>query len=282
MSGITSHCFRYQGSKWRIAPWIIENLPPHKIYCEPFGGSAAVLMRKKPSGVDVYNDLEDAVVKLFRVLKDEELTHRLCEELLFTPYSRTVVGETIKAGYDTADDVEVAKSLLIRAWMGYSPSCIFDAKRTGFGGVRRENDSGNQKFRAWCRLPDYLKIVHQRWREVIIENRDAKRCMELYDGPTTCFMVDPPYLTGLWEKSGEGIYTNVLSDSEHVDLLSFLKTVKGHVVVCGYPNELYDKELAGWVRLERQNLNQLNQHRTECIWIKPETAKCRTKQLSII
>ena len=49
---------KYFGSKWRIAPWIIKNLPQHRLYCEPFGGAAAVLLRKPPSEKEVYNDLD--------------------------------------------------------------------------------------------------------------------------------------------------------------------------------------------------------------------------------
>ena len=32
---------KYPGAKNRIAKWIVDNIPTHKVYCEPFFGSGA-------------------------------------------------------------------------------------------------------------------------------------------------------------------------------------------------------------------------------------------------
>lgn len=32
---------RYHGAKWRIGPRIVELMPPHRRYVEPFGGGPA-------------------------------------------------------------------------------------------------------------------------------------------------------------------------------------------------------------------------------------------------
>jgi DNA adenine methylase len=61
---------RYHGGKWLLAPWIISHFGSHRVYVEPFGGAASVLMRKKHSPVEVYNDLWGTVVNVFRILRD--------------------------------------------------------------------------------------------------------------------------------------------------------------------------------------------------------------------
>lgn len=40
---------RYHGGKWRLAPWILQHLPAHRTYVEPFGGGASVLLQKPRS-----------------------------------------------------------------------------------------------------------------------------------------------------------------------------------------------------------------------------------------
>ena len=77
---------RYHGGKWLLAPWIISHFPAHRVYVEPFGGAASVLIRKERSYAEVYNDLDSEVVNLFRVLRaqPDDLVHAI--EL--TPFAR--------------------------------------------------------------------------------------------------------------------------------------------------------------------------------------------------
>ena len=62
--------FPYVGGKTILAEWIIDQLPSHTVYVEPFGGSASVLLNKPRSNVEVYNDLDGDVVQFFEVARE--------------------------------------------------------------------------------------------------------------------------------------------------------------------------------------------------------------------
>ena len=60
----------WHGAKTKLASTILRHFPEHRTYCEPFGGSAAVLLAKEPSEIEIYNDADRSLVNLFRVVRD--------------------------------------------------------------------------------------------------------------------------------------------------------------------------------------------------------------------
>ena len=78
--------FGWYGGKFSHLDWLLPLLPYTDQYCEPFAGSAAVLLNRNPSNVETYNDIDGEVVNFFRILRDrsEELTRAIA----LTPFSR--------------------------------------------------------------------------------------------------------------------------------------------------------------------------------------------------
>lgn len=264
---LTRPVLRWHGGKWRLAPWIIQHFPQHRIYVEPFGGAASVLIRKPRSYAEVYNDLDGGAVNLFQVLRDPEQSGRLIELLRLTPFARA----EFAAAYDLADDpVEAARRLIIRSYMGFGSDGHNRDVKTGFRA--NSNRSGTTPAHDWGNYPDALQIIVERLRGVVIECRDALDVMRQHDGPETLHYVDPPYMPETRStKSRRGkekyhAYAHEMSTDDHERLLDGIKRLKGTVVLSGYATALYERELCDWHRSERRALADGARPRTEVIW----------------
>lgn len=260
----TRPVLRYHGGKWRLAPWIIDHLPQHRVYVEPFGGGASVLLRKPRSYSEVYNDLDGEIVNLFRVLRDDP--DELMRRVRLTPFSRA----EFRGAYEpTEDPVEQARRTLFRAQAGHG-STGSTGRNTGF----RSNVTRPRTTPAhdWRRHSDTLPPSIERLRGVIIENEPAADILTRYDGADTLFYVDPPYplLTRTNTAKWDTIYRHEMSDDQHRDLAEQLHAVAGAVVLSGYPCDLYDLELyADWMRVERKAHTDARLERTEVLWLNP-------------
>lgn len=260
----TRPVLRWHGGKWILAPWIIEKFPQHRIYVEPYGGAASVLLRKPRSYAEVYNDLDDDVVSMFRVLRGPR-AKELVDSIIFTPYARS----EFKTAYEPTDDpVEAARRLMIRSFMGFGSDGHNGARMTGFRST--SNRSGTTPAHDWDNYPDALELIIARLSGVVIENAPAIDVMRRNDTPATLHYVDPPYVHATRSKahnSSKKNYRHEMSDADHEQLLAFLKQLKGRVVLSGYPHPLYETEMKGWRRTERAALADGARKRTEVLWM---------------
>lgn len=259
-SGVTRPLLRYHGGKWKLARWIVSHFPKHRVYVEPFGGAASVLLRKPRSYAEVYNDLDSELVNLFRVARDAG--EELCRRIYLTPFAR----DEFATSYVPSDDpIEQARRTLVRSFMGFGSNA--HNKPTGFRA--NSNRSGTTPARDWLNFPESLRDVVDRLRGVVLENRPALDCIEQHDGLGTLFYLDPPYLAQARDSGTD--YRHELSEDDHRALAARIKTLKGMVMVSGYPCALYDDLFADW-HVERRHAHADGARvRTECLWISPQT-----------
>jgi len=62
--------FGWYGGKFNHLAWLLPLLPDCRHYCEPFAGSAAVLLNRAPSPVETYDDLDGEVVNFLALRKN--------------------------------------------------------------------------------------------------------------------------------------------------------------------------------------------------------------------
>lgn len=261
---------RYHGGKWRLAPWIISHFPPHRVYVEPFGGAGSVLLRKPRARGEVYNDLWDRVVDVFRVLRNAEQATELARRLTLTPFSRVEFQAANPKAFETQDIVERARLTIVRAYMGHGSHSPDETLKTGF----RSNSmrSNTTPAAEWSNYPLQIEAFVERLRGVIIENRPAIEVMQGFDDIDTLHYVDPPYVHATRKRGNRHdykMYHHEMTDIDHAALGEALRNLKGMVVVSGYPHPLYDRMFRGWRRVQIVALADGARERTEVLWINP-------------
>lgn len=261
--------FGWYGGKFSHLEWLLPLLPDGHHYCEPFSGSAAVLLNRDPSPVETYNDVDGEVVNFFAVLRDqpEELTRAIA----LTPFSREEFHKAI-AGLPTSypkhkKSLERARRFYIRArqtrtglaqtaTLGRWANCR-DTSRAGMSGV----------ISRWLGGVEALPEIATRLMRVQIENRPAEDVIRLYDGKQTVFYCDPPYLHDT--RGDSKAYGFEMDEEEHINLAILLRSCKGKVALSGYRNKLMDKLYKDWRRFDAapKQAHSIKQLRQECVWM---------------
>lgn len=253
---------RYPGSKWNLAKRIVDLLPEHKSYLEPYFGSGAVLFTKLASPIETVNDLSDEVVNLFQVIQSDP--EALQEKLFLTPYSRKI--------YDTAweqrptNEVDQAMNFLIRSVMSHG---FRVTEKSGW-----KNDViGRERAYAvkhWNDLPNLIKEVALRLKEVQVESRPALELITKFNYSDVCMYIDPPYVLSTRTREQ---YQYEMTDHDHVELLEVLNQSKSKIILSGYASDLYDQYLSNWDHLEFSATAEQGLPRTEVLWMNFQPAQ---------
>lgn len=276
----TRPLIRYHGGKWMLAPWIIGHFPEHRVYVEPYGGGGAVLLRKPRSYAEVYNDLDSEIVNLFRMARDrgDDLA-RLCH---LTPFAND---EYKDAYYPAADPLEQARRTVVRAFMGFGSASVTSFKHTSrigkatTGFRANSNRSGTPPSADWLNYPPALRLVTERLRGVVIENRAAQDVMRQHDGRDTLHYVDPPYVSETRDKGTD--YAHEMTPADHEQMAECIRGLVGMVVLSGYRSALYDRLFADWTRVDVAAMADGARPRVECLWLSPAVSS-RMPQPSLL
>ncbi|HWY60934.1 MAG TPA: DNA adenine methylase [Rhizomicrobium sp.] len=257
--------FGWYGGKFSHLEWLLPLLPKAHHYCEPFSGSAAVLLNRDPSPVETYNDVDGEVVNFFRMLRDQG--PELERAIALTPFSREEFHRAISSATHGVPDLERARRFYIRArqtrtglaqtaTLGRWANCK-DTSRAGMSGV----------VSRWLGGVEALADIGTRLIRVQIENRPALDLIRLYDSKRTLFYCDPPYLHDT--RGDSKAYGFEMREGEHIDLAVGLNRCQGKVAISGYRNNLMDKLYKGWRRYDAQpkQCHSIKQMRQECLWM---------------
>jgi len=248
---------KWHGGKHYLAQKIIDLMPRHLHYVEPFGGGLAVLLNKDPldprhqwgdvsseQGIsEVVNDVYGPLQNFWNVLKNSNTFLEFQQIASVTPFSECEFDWSIERLAPRQDlDVEAAVAFFVRCRQSRAGSFKSFATLSR----NRTRSRMNEQASAWLNAVEGLEAVHDRLKRVVILCRDAVDVIRQQDGPKTLFYLDPPYLPST--RASNGNYEHEMTEEQHIRLLEAIRACEGKVMLSGYPNELYDDMLAGWRR----------------------------------
>lgn len=210
---------RTYGSKGGIAPWIVSRFPEHEIYCEPFCESCSVLFAKRRSTIEIVNDLDGTLVRMYETIRSKPA--ELAALLWATPYSP----ENWSREHDP-DELEGARLEIAKSGQFYcgAASSTWAVDLTG------------GKASTWANWFKRVLPAAERLKSVQILNEDAlKAISRVADREEALLYVDPPYL------GHEGEYKHKV---EYDALVEALRECRCKVVVSEFETAAHKYE--GW------------------------------------
>ena len=257
--------FGWYGGKFSHLDFILPNLPENaRHFCDVYGGSAAVLINRRPAPVETYNDIDSELVNFFRVLRDDP--DNLTRAIGLTPFSREELILACSPAVGLPDQ-ERARRFFVRARQtrtglaqtsseGRWAHCVLTSRAAMAGAVSR-----------WLGSVEGLSEIAQRLLRVQIENVPALELIARYDTAETLFYLDPPYVHAA--RGDAAAYANEMSDDDHIALADCLASIRGRAVLSGYRTPLYDKLYAQWTRVDagEKLAHSVRAPREESLWM---------------
>lgn len=179
--------FKWIGGKSRLKRHIINLIPKHSCYLELFGGAGWVLFGKRPSPVEIFNDIDQDLISFFRVVKErpEELIASFDLELV----SRAEFNRQKDLDQLTLTDVQRAHRFYYLIMAGWGGELNYPRFQTAIS----DGGGGNRLVGALRTLRARLEPVHRRLSSVLIECLDWRKCLDRYDREGVVAYIDPPY-----------------------------------------------------------------------------------------
>ena len=225
---------RYFGSKGGFYNKIIENFPsePYDTYIEPYGGTFTVGLHKPEVPIEVYNDLEQNVYSLYKVLSDKDLFEEFKQRCDLSLYS-----EDFRNEYKVKLKDEL--SIIDRAFY------FFYVNRTSHNGIGGFSTNSSIRRKMSKAVSDFLSCIdrlpelHQRLSKVIISNMDGVKLIDKYKGNSNCLIyADPPYE----QSTRTNARYKVDMDREgHHKFIDSVLNAEAKILISGYDCEYYNK-----------------------------------------
>lgn len=219
--------------KRRHAKRLVEALPEHKCYCEPFAGSGAVFWAKEPSEREVLNDGDQSIMDAYKFVKsctDAEIA--ALKKMKWFVRDKSAF-ERLKNSKPSGRVEKFHRFLLLKL-------------SSFFGNMANYNEARVKPRQETFDSPLTIRRLEQgreRLKGVELHCGDYKKAVATCDGAGTILFMDPPY-AGFDQGVGEKQW------DEH-DYAGWLKTLKSKFCITyGIRGDMSIWKADGW-RVQR-------------------------------
>jgi len=223
--GLMKTPISYYGGKQTMLKYLLELIPVHTIYCEPFFGGGALFFAKPKSEVEIINDSNGEVINFFRVVKKKFA--ELQKEIKATLHSRELYKEAMVV-YEHPEMFSDIK----RAWAFWTLTNQGFASMIGSWGFGKSN---SKEKAVSNKREDFTNAYAERLKMAQIESNDALKVIARADSKDTFFYVDPPYIG-----SDMGHYEGY-KEADYEKLLEALSKAKGKFLLSSYPSTILSR-----------------------------------------
>jgi DNA adenine methylase len=241
------------GGKYALSNWIIEHLPPNyreMNYCEPFCGTATVLLNKEASVSEIISDNDAGLISILRSLRDEP--EEFQERIKKTKYNEYSFKKSLKLLEESQDYVEKGIHEYI-------------ARKMSKNGLKHsfseEKDPSIWKTSCQQLTLQQLTLIADRLQNTTILTHDFKEVIKVWNEEETLFYLDPPNL----QQNQKSEEEPDMSIEDHLFLLNQIKDFKGKVIISAIHSSLYHKHLKGW-KCVKKEIGKSSDKKYECLW----------------
>ncbi|MDQ3141271.1 MAG: DNA adenine methylase [Bacteroidota bacterium] len=193
--------FRYAGGKFYARKLILEHIPKHSYYIEPFAGGASIFFAKEKVSKNWLNDIDDALVNTYTIIRDRP------KELI----------EFLDGEEATKERHNYYKSEFISTNNLEKAARWFYLNRTSYSGIMKPQncfwgygEKYSMRPENWARN---ILRTSEKLQNVKITNFDFEMLID--NVPDEAFLfIDPPYFNADQDK----FYTHSFSIDDHLRL----------------------------------------------------------------
>lgn len=211
---------KYPGAKTVLLPDIsaVFRKSGLKKFVDVFGGSGLVLLNTK-ADIKVYNEIDPAVVSIFRTLQKHPkfMRDNLKDAVTDGYFSRKNLR---RSGREIVEEILEVESTVPpgSAERAFLSLCRYISSFGGMGDTYNTIEKSVHGY-AYKTMEQFSRIEKEvsRWT---VENLDYRSLIEKYDSRTAFFYLDPPYFKKKW-------YNFNFDEKDYESLNDLMKSIKG-------------------------------------------------------